>query len=431
MKFIALYKTWQGEEFVTASLESIYNFVDKIVMVHSDVSWTGSEGNTVEPAVNEWAAENDTHGKIVNLYGSFTDQNKQYNFGLKYIHETFKFDFIMLVDTDEVWTSDQLERCKVYLERFGRRCDVFTTSLYTYVKTPFYRIVPQEMCRPTVFITPKIKEFTGARGWDIVPRAYIKKTDFHHFTFVRSSEEKVKEKLINSSVGDGSGIDQGQPLVENWWEDKWEKMPFVDEFHYQQKFAKVWKGLECITLQDLPESVRSKAIMSKFYPIRPLLSREDIELLAEITKDKILVVELGTGTGIGSITASLNAKKVITIDNETLKFDVGETHEEVSRRLSWYSNIERVKADVNLYAKELRDKTIDVLFIDAGHTYEDVMGNFNHYINKVKPNRLIAFHDYCGNYPDVVRAVDNISLRLDVEIDRSVGNTNIRVLRKL
>ena len=122
MRIIALYKTFSGEEFVEASIESIYNSVSEIVMVHSNVSWSGEKGNTVLPVVQRWAEEKDKKNKIINLVGDFRDQNAQYNHGLSFIRRKLGFyDFVLLIDTDEVWDRDNLYRAGCALHRWKQQ----------------------------------------------------------------------------------------------------------------------------------------------------------------------------------------------------------------------------------------------------------------------------------------------------------------------
>jgi hypothetical protein len=53
---------------------------------------------------------------------------------------------------------------------------------------------------------------------------------------------------------------------------------------------------------------------------------------------------------------------------------------------------------------EFEDESIDFLFIDAGHTYEDITNDLNCWYKKVKPGKIISGHDY--DWEDVKKAVD-------------------------
>lgn len=53
------------------------------------------------------------------------------------------------------------------------------------------------------------------------------------------------------------------------------------------------------------------------------------------------------------------------------------------------------------------DKPIDLLFIDAGHKYHEVLADYQAWSPFVKPGGVLAFHDYVlPDHPDVSRCVD-------------------------
>jgi FkbM family methyltransferase len=55
--------------------------------------------------------------------------------------------------------------------------------------------------------------------------------------------------------------------------------------------------------------------------------------------------------------------------------------------------------------KNYEDKSLDFVFIDAGHDYQSVITDIKNWYPKVKDNGIIAGHDYIG-YTDVKKAVD-------------------------
>jgi predicted O-methyltransferase YrrM len=52
-------------------------------------------------------------------------------------------------------------------------------------------------------------------------------------------------------------------------------------------------------------------------------------------------------------------------------------------------------------------QSLDFVFIDASHNYEDVKRDINFWRFKVKPGGIICGHDY-GSWPGVKQAVDEI-----------------------
>lgn len=62
-------------------------------------------------------------------------------------------------------------------------------------------------------------------------------------------------------------------------------------------------------------------------------------------------------------------------------------------------------------AQKFKDNSLDFVFIDASHEYEDVKKDIEAWLPKVKPGGILAGHDYDSFWPGVVRAV-NETLRI-------------------
>ena len=62
------------------------------------------------------------------------------------------------------------------------------------------------------------------------------------------------------------------------------------------------------------------------------------------------------------------------------------------------------------------DASLDFVFIDAGHTYENASADIKAWLPKVKPGGFIAGHDY-GSAPGVNRAVNELLTGFDVDIN--------------
>lgn len=62
-------------------------------------------------------------------------------------------------------------------------------------------------------------------------------------------------------------------------------------------------------------------------------------------------------------------------------------------------------------SKKFKDKSLDFVFIDASHEYEDVKQDIIHWMPKVKSGGVIAGHDYYPDHPDwggVYKAVNEL-----------------------
>lgn len=78
------------------------------------------------------------------------------------------------------------------------------------------------------------------------------------------------------------------------------------------------------------------------------------------------------------------------------------------KRLGVWHLVKPVKADsleaARKFSKQRRE--IDLLYIDGGHKYEEVLLDFQTWGPFVKTGGMIVFHDY--NHADIARMVDNV-----------------------
>jgi hypothetical protein len=63
-------------------------------------------------------------------------------------------------------------------------------------------------------------------------------------------------------------------------------------------------------------------------------------------------------------------------------------------------------------AERFKDRCIDAIFIDAGHSYESVIADLNAWYPKMNNNSIMAGHDY-NKWPGVNRAVNEFFDSLD------------------
>lgn len=253
LKVVALYKTWRGDEFVIPSVESIYRHVDKIVMVHSNVSWAGERGNTVAPVLKEWQKDGDIMHKLVHLHLDLQKQRAQYDRGLAYIRDKLDADYVLIIDTDEVWDDDQIERLLEYVS-LDRKAQAVVCRMRTYVKDVHYRIEPPEPCSPTVLVKADCRDFTGTRGNGVSGKVMLQNVYFHHFTFVRRDVESIREKIVLSNLGDGAPhVD-----VDKWMAEKWARIPDCTSLHMTRGAEGAWQSVKVVHDSELPDLSKAR-----------------------------------------------------------------------------------------------------------------------------------------------------------------------------
>ncbi len=144
-----------------------------------------------------------------------------------------------------------------------------------------------------------------------------------------------------------------------------------------------------------------------------------IELIKLLPKNPV-VAELGCAEGQFSLDiCKWGVKKLYMVDAwQSMPQFPGD----VSNNNDWHNAnfngaVERVKGyPIEMLigttvegAKFVPDNTLDLLYIDACHSYECVTDDINAWFNKVKKGRIIAFHDYLSGEYGVNRAVNNFA----------------------
>lgn len=260
MIIVALYKTWSGEEWLEASVRSIYNHVDKIVLLTSGVSWIGGKGNPSIPVIERMLG-NDPSNKLVHINRDEPNQIKHCMIGYKHIQEVFpETDYVQLIDSDEVWDKTNLVRARRFLE--GRpNVPAYRTHMFTYLKSPYYRVSPPEPLKPVCFINAKLPDMgLEPRGCAIKPFVIMDNVWCHHYVFVREHFNKVLEKLIQSHVSEKQPYENMSRWIPEVWNrlPDWNRQMFPNGIHPAIGFGHSWKSLQTIRLDEIPEILKTE-----------------------------------------------------------------------------------------------------------------------------------------------------------------------------
>jgi SAM-dependent methyltransferase len=84
-----------------------------------------------------------------------------------------------------------------------------------------------------------------------------------------------------------------------------------------------------------------------------------------------------------------------------------------------YSNFHLIRKSSLDAAKEFEQESVDLVFIDANHSYESVKNDIDLWLQKVKPGGVLSGHDYSIDFFGVIQAVneklgtDNIVVKSD------------------
>lgn len=413
MNLVALYKTWDGGEFVDASLASIYDHVSAIVMVHSDVSWLGEEENTVYTPACEWCREHDHAGKVHHVTCRETYQERQYQIGIDYIRQAgLPCDIVMVVDADEVWHPDHLERAiqQIHDKPFA----AYRCNMHTYLKTPFFQVDPP-FGSPTTFLREPKYLTQSPRGCG-APAVQLDNVWMYHFTGVRASRSDVERKIRQSRLADKAG----ERIVPDWMTKVYDRLPEGRNLHYFQKHRHVWACIKKITTCDMPPAMRAAKLLPLWLPDGHLLDGER-NAIDRLAKGRERAVDLGTFKGLSAVTLALACKEVHTFDcYDDLPADSfadtlnpnryreelnGHSLENSQALAARYGNITAYKARSVQAAAEWRKGLVDVLFVDDDHSEASVLNNVAAWRQHLRRGAVILCHDNNDIHPGVQSAV--------------------------
>lgn len=145
-------------------------------------------------------------------------------------------------------------------------------------------------------------------------------------------------------------------------------------------------------------------------------------------REGLVGAEIGVQWGINArnILKTLHVRKLYLIDPYTAfheKMNISSGTAAVWMRSAkmklqpWKNKIEWIREKSVDAAKYIEDNTLDFVYIDGGHLYENVMDDITLYTPKIKMGGLISGHDY--NKKQVEKAVDEI-FGNKVEIEKCV-----------
>lgn len=251
---IAAYKLYRGGEWLRASLESVRPFTDGAAVAISDSPWcngTCPPENCTTPLAEFKLDHPDYPVTVTN--GVWRHQQDQYDALMYFVRSRFGGDLrVLLVDSDEIWDAPDLERLLAYAAAHPHAA--YCVPMRTYVKLPICRVAPPEPCRPTVLVdTGRSPKLLGVRGNAIPDRVEAPDVWMHHFSYVRKTFADILLKFRTSAIGDNV------PSHNDWFSRVWDHVPDVRNFHPSIGHEACWRGLETVTLDDLPELARPVA----------------------------------------------------------------------------------------------------------------------------------------------------------------------------
>jgi len=148
---------------------------------------------------------------------------------------------------------------------------------------------------------------------------------------------------------------------------------------------------------------------------------QEKDTLKELTEEIDSIVEVGCWVGDTTKELLKTCKEVYVVD--TFKGSEGDRtavlaenrdiHKEFTENVGNPDNLRVLKGDSIEVAKSFNGNKVDMVFIDAGHEYEEVIADIDAWMPKC--TKVISGHDYSDDFPGVKKAVnerfDNVNVK--------------------
>jgi len=204
--------------------------------------------------------------------------------------------------------------------------------------------------------------------------------------------------------------------------------------HYEQYphellyWAKGWSGdipgaqkhiLKALEYQPLNPKLLDETKFYFEYPANKIegwMTYPELQFLYEMAQKMDSVLEIGSWKGRSTHALLSGCKKGKVTSVDTFMGSAGEeaihgpqtkddgVYKEFMKNVGGFSNLIVNRKDSIEASKEYEDKSIDMIFLDGSHQYEDVCKDIDAWLPKARI--LLCGHDYCDVWKGVERAVD-------------------------
>ncbi len=238
MNIAAVYCVYNEEEYIECSIRSIAGAVDRIYVLLGQAPYSAynaqaralfQQADQTEAVVGRLA---DQDPRIVLIKGMWDSEVAHRNAGMRRCHRD-GVGYYFLVDGDEVYRTDHLERLREEIVRrpevgqFIIKCDIFWRSFRYRIPANELAWMPRRVFKMTRWSrvgkswipVPRPSRFTGNNktdSWGTIYHIPPERAIFYHFSFARRPE-KMREKLLTYS--------HAHEVAAGWYERVWLRWP--------------------------------------------------------------------------------------------------------------------------------------------------------------------------------------------------------------
>ena len=238
MKIGAVYCVYNEDEYIAYSIRSILDFADRVYVLLGSAPYSAYNAAAREQFRDADQTEAIVRGlaqaspKITLVTGVWDAERDHRNAGLQLCVRD-RMDYYFLVDGDEVYRQDHLERLREDLaahpeaSQFIIKCDLFWRSFRYRIPADDLGWMPRRVFKLTRWSAlgkshlpvPIRCRFTGnnkTNSWGAVHHVDPQRAIFYHFSFARRPD-KMREKLRTYS--------HAHEVLDGWFERVWMRWP--------------------------------------------------------------------------------------------------------------------------------------------------------------------------------------------------------------
>lgn len=135
------------------------------------------------------------------------------------------------------------------------------------------------------------------------------------------------------------------------------------------------------------------------------------DLINEYVNPKTVMVEIGSFSGVSSELFALHCHTIHCVDlwqpySEIVDSNMSEGEVRFDNMIKGYKNIVKIKQSSTDASKTFENGSLDLVYIDAAHDYQNVKNDILQWLPKVASKGFIAGHDY--TIPGVSQAVNEV-----------------------
>lgn len=336
---------------------------------------------------------------------------------------------------------------------------LFTVSAFEGMSTPYFAYEmnadhTDKQSTEDVYATRNISLYWQTKLNEDVVFAACDSWALHHKVKKVGRPELLSVNAVHRDLQDryleSAGI--GEQMAEIDFTDGKSEMRFVDaELSNGPSAAEHWRDRESASTK--PQFTHKRRIgrrsIGGYKHQTPMI---DLDALATLATDEcqrlkypIHIAEVGSWVGESAVAfivgmdAAGNTGHITCIDTwEGTDTDVNKVYADelgsdgafalFCQNLEKEINTDRVhvlKGDSVEIAKQVTDQ-VEIVFLDAGHTYEEIVQDIKAWLPHVAKDGILCGHDYCPQFPGVVAAVDQLRSRYPVQV---MPETSVWVMR--